>query len=579
MTRRRTTHILILTLLCAWMYALRPDAIGLVSTQEAFRALAARNMQASGDLVVPTLDGDTPYLQKPPMMYWIAIAIAEVRGAEVSAVDVRLTSALGGIAGVLATYFGALVILRRRDGPDPDDDNDHPLLEDAAWLSALGLATGLLYVRSARTAELDILMIAPIVIAIAAIARAWRAAGDTSQPIPPAAYLRPAPNARLRWACITIASLAAAFAALVKGLPVLVIAIAAYGAMIVDAVLTPRDTPRAWRIAARIGAVLTALALATISTINAEERAPVGVLTFFTIGLALGWGIVRACEPRALRTWITAWSRTHPAVVLGAGALTYLAWVALVKDRVGEEVVREIAAIETGNNLNLLVPRSPFKNLGFMAYGLLPMGIASVLALWNLVRERPALAPTQRIPAAWTGLGFVLFSAFGKGVARYLTPIWPAFAMVGGFWLARTLRDAPRDIAQARAWRTIVTTTFIATAIAQGAYYAFVRPTLEAHRSARGLVHELIASHKLDPAHLATFRFTSPMLDYYARRPIPMWDGIAPLPIAEWVMVEREQRDAAEAALHRHGLVAVEAQTDAAWHSRDEPILVFRISR
>ena len=71
---------------------------------EANRLVAAREMLARGDWVLPTLNG-APYLAKPPFQYWLVEAVAGSTGLDVLTAG-RLVSALAviALAAVVAAY-------------------------------------------------------------------------------------------------------------------------------------------------------------------------------------------------------------------------------------------------------------------------------------------------------------------------------------------------------------------------------------------------------------------------------------------------------------------------------------------
>lgn len=73
----------------------------LLSTNEANRALAAREMLARGDWVMPTLLGE-PYLNKPPLYYWQAMLSYRLFGDGEPAA--RLPAALAALAACLVGY-------------------------------------------------------------------------------------------------------------------------------------------------------------------------------------------------------------------------------------------------------------------------------------------------------------------------------------------------------------------------------------------------------------------------------------------------------------------------------------------
>ncbi len=426
-------------------------AIGLVNDQEGFRATAAREMATRGDWILPTLRGE-PYLAKPPMIYWIQLSIAQVRGAAPGLFDLRITTALAGWLGVVATY---LVARRFARGVGADARG---ALASARW-SAAGLAVGILFVRSARSGELDVLLVPWVVMAIGAIAAAWDSAVQR----------------RTNWVAIAIAMIGAAGAALTKGpVPLGVIGITIVGAILLDAI---RTTPT--RAPAIIGGLLGALTIAAASGASAVSwRDAPGVIVHAILGGIVGAVLGAAASPRAARSWAPALRRCHLELVLGAGVFAIWAWGQAVKSRIGAEAVAVAAGRELEDNLRFLVPESPINNLEFLAYGLLPITTAAICAMVWCIRERPRPTRSALILLAWIVGGFILFSAAGKGVARYLTPIWPAIAMVGGIWIATGIR---RWADQRGAWsrvRAVLVSTILIFGIAQGLWYAAARPAL-----------------------------------------------------------------------------------------------------
>jgi 4-amino-4-deoxy-L-arabinose transferase-like glycosyltransferase len=94
---------------------------------------------------------DAPYSQKPPLYFWLAAAFGLGPG-RVDEVAARLPSALAGVACVLGTFW----IARRLRWPAP-----------TAWLAAALLATSFRFAFSARRAQLDVLLCAFELLAIA----------------------------------------------------------------------------------------------------------------------------------------------------------------------------------------------------------------------------------------------------------------------------------------------------------------------------------------------------------------------------------------------------------------------------
>ncbi len=76
--------------------------IALLSLNEARRAIPAAGMFASGDWLLPRINGEL-YLAKPPLMYWLSASFAHLRGAA-DEWAVRLPSALAATAVLLGVY-------------------------------------------------------------------------------------------------------------------------------------------------------------------------------------------------------------------------------------------------------------------------------------------------------------------------------------------------------------------------------------------------------------------------------------------------------------------------------------------
>jgi 4-amino-4-deoxy-L-arabinose transferase-like glycosyltransferase len=90
------------------------SAIGLATSTETRYAEIGREMQATGDLVVPRLNG-APHLEKPPWTYWALAAAYAVAGAN------DLAARLPGLlAGALTLLVVAGVVRRHAPASDPD---------------------------------------------------------------------------------------------------------------------------------------------------------------------------------------------------------------------------------------------------------------------------------------------------------------------------------------------------------------------------------------------------------------------------------------------------------------------------
>jgi 4-amino-4-deoxy-L-arabinose transferase-like glycosyltransferase len=77
--------------------------------EESRRAIPAREMVASGNYVLPTIWG-RPYLNKPPLYFWMVVGVARVSGA-VDELSTRLPSVVSTIATGAAVYlFGSALL-------------------------------------------------------------------------------------------------------------------------------------------------------------------------------------------------------------------------------------------------------------------------------------------------------------------------------------------------------------------------------------------------------------------------------------------------------------------------------------
>jgi 4-amino-4-deoxy-L-arabinose transferase-like glycosyltransferase len=77
-------------------------SIPLLTYNEARRAIPAGNMLASGDWLLPRINGEL-YLAKPPLLYWLAASVSQLLGST-NEWAVRLPSALAAAAVSMAAY-------------------------------------------------------------------------------------------------------------------------------------------------------------------------------------------------------------------------------------------------------------------------------------------------------------------------------------------------------------------------------------------------------------------------------------------------------------------------------------------
>ena len=523
MTRR---DVVLLIALCAVVYATGLATHGVTNWQEGQRLVVAREMQQRGEWLVPTINGK-PYLAKPPMIYWCQRAAARATGGEVGLYGLRLTVALAGMLGVVGTYFTARRILGSHDPPLPhcspdvagERDTRREWARESALWAAVMLATGVLYVRSSRIGELDILLVPFVVVSVGAVFAAWEHARA---------------RRREHWGWIALATAAAIGAAMTKGPPgVLVIALAGYGGIALWGAFTgerldvrpfrpappERDvearTAPAWVNVAGFAAGFLLAGGAGALHADAAGDAP-GVVLLGACGGVVGLVASRLVLRRERGMAVfTVWSRTHPVIVLGAPMGAVWWWGKVVAGRVGEAAAMGLAAEEAGDNLRLLAPESPLVNLGAAGYGVGMASVAAIAAVVWLVKDRPRWGLGWWVVAAWVGLGLVAFSMLGKGVARYLTPVWPGIAMLGGMFVATWVRDARRP-GVVRGW---LGACVAALALGQAWWYGYGREVYEGERSPRALVMEVLQEgYGINAERLVTFEFRTPAVDYYAGR-------------------------------------------------------------
>lgn len=494
----------LLVLLCAVVYGVSPTSMGLTSWQESVRAVVARDMFERGEWVVPRRS-DEPYLNKPPMIYWVQIAIGHARGsaAFTDEFELRVTVALFGMLGVLATW-----LVGRRLLAEPGGE----AAEDAAWWGALGLAVGLLYVRSSRVGELDVLLAPMVVAAVGGLVGAWRAVEA----------------GRSGWGWLGLATVATAAAAMTKGPPaLLVIVLAGYGSVVVSGTLASmRDAMGAGRVPTwAVAAGLACAAAVVAARVGAIESVAdvMGVVLLAAMTGAIATGVAIASRPAAARAWLPMIVRLHPWLVLGVPLLVIGGWGWLAAARVGDEVVSATAQAQMEGNLRVFSPLSPVRNLGFFVYGVAPLSLACIAGLWLVLRRRWRINQGLLVAIVWLVLGLAAFSMLGKGVARYLLPLWPAVALIGGYTAARWLGSM--EPGSARRSRLVAAVVLVGAGLAQAWWYGEARQRHEPDRSPRDLIRMLREDGSIDMSRLGCFEFEAPAIEFYLGRGIEEWGG------------------------------------------------------
>lgn len=443
-TARR--NVVLLVVFCLMAYCVGLTSHGLTNWQEAQRALVAREMQANGRWLIPSAEGH-PYLAKPPLIYWCQLTIAKLLGRTTGIFELRLTVALAGLAGVVSTY----VVARRMLASEGDDHERQRQrwADNAAVWGAMCLATGILYFRSSRIGELDILLAPCVVVTVGAVH---------------AAYHSHRARGRTRFGAVLLAIIAATLAVLAKGPPALLVPlVGAFGGIAI------------WEL-------------------------------FFEKSKT--W-------PARAKSLFFAYSRTHPVAVLGVPLLVMYLWWRHVSSALGPDVMKKAAAAETSDNLRLLEPEAILRNLEAASYGVGLGSVCAVIAGVWLIKDRPRLRPAWVFIIAWVVLSLIAFSTLGKGVARYMTPVWPGIALLGGMWIASALRD----FSHPERLRTVLAGVIVALGLGQTWWYGFGREHFYWDRSPQRFIAELTGPDiGADPARIVTLGFADPGIDYYAGR-------------------------------------------------------------
>src|SRR5574342_754431 len=91
-------------LAAALLLSFLPGRMALLDPDEGRYAAAAREMAATGDLIVPRFNGE-PRLNKPPLIYWLQAGSFSILGARETAA--RMPSLLAALATLgLVVWFG-----------------------------------------------------------------------------------------------------------------------------------------------------------------------------------------------------------------------------------------------------------------------------------------------------------------------------------------------------------------------------------------------------------------------------------------------------------------------------------------
>lgn len=112
--RRRTIlTVIALAVGCYFLYCFGNSALSLTDPDDVFYADTAKEMLTQGSFLTPLIF-DQPQFEKPPLYYWLLMAIFSLIG--ITAWSARLVGALFGCLSVLLTYFFARRIANEKTG-------------------------------------------------------------------------------------------------------------------------------------------------------------------------------------------------------------------------------------------------------------------------------------------------------------------------------------------------------------------------------------------------------------------------------------------------------------------------------
>lgn len=388
-----------LVTLCAALWFGQLQSRALFEPDEGRYAEIPREMVATGDWITPRLNG-LLYFEKPPLQYWATATAYTVFGPHNW--TARLWSALTGLAGILLSIYAASRLFSPRAG----------------WYTGLVLTSTLLYFGAAQTNSLDMGLTFFLGLTVCSLALGLRAEASGA--------------GRRLW--IHVAWLAAALAALTKGL---------------------------------VGIVLPAGALAAYwmvwpdRTIWKKLRFTTGLPLFLLV--AAPWFVAMSiADPDFARFFFI---HEHFERFLTNGHDRYQPWWFF-------------AAV--------------------LCLGALPWTFPAVAGVWRAIGRRgPAPFRPDAFLATWILVVLVFFSASTSKLAGYIVPVVPAVAILCGRYLSesapRTLaiqflstavialigvalaasltgvahRNYPHELVEAKAmWLTAAAVIWLASAVA-----------------------------------------------------------------------------------------------------------------
>jgi 4-amino-4-deoxy-L-arabinose transferase-like glycosyltransferase len=343
-------------------------------------AACAREMLERGDWVVPTFNAELRVL-KPVMKYWLMISAYKVFG--VNEFAARFWSAVFALATVWATYF-----IGRR-------------LFDvwAGFWSALVLASCLLFVAAGHLAKIDTALAFFAAMAILIFVYATFAPTEGRAPAGDSAFATPFPRS---WGVAALLYATVGLGALAKGLPGLFLPPAVIGMFSLIVLLPPPPEGR-------------------------ERR---------------WWHrLTRLLSPFAPGHFLRTFWRMRPITALVVSLAVASPWYILVGLRTDGEFLRGFfLEHHLGRAMRPMDDHSgPFLlyYFGAIATGFFPWSVfCPAVTVWLVgqFRKGHPWSPGYVLACCWIGVYVVIFSCAKTKLASYITPCFPALALLmGGF--------------------------------------------------------------------------------------------------------------------------------------------------
>mgnify|MGYP002623585642 CR=1 FL=1 len=436
---RTAIHIAVLVAVTGAVYFTNLGGAKLWDRDEPRNAACAREMLERNDWVTPYFNGELR-THKPVLTYWLMMSAYAVFG--VTEFAARFWSAALGIGTMLATY----VIARRLYSPHV-----------GLW-SALAMGTTLLFTLASRAATPDAVLIFFSTLSLAVyVVGTFRPKqhgerNDAPQTRVPGKLFPAWPVAALMYACTGVAVLA-------KGPVGLVLPTAVIGMFLLIMRLPRSDKSESSQAHARWSKWHTLAIIALIIELFLLDRAIGPLKTFAALGISvIAYAIFQPgslCRklvlPFAPQHFLkTCWSMrplTAIGVVLAVAGPWYF-WVGLRTDGawlqgffLEHNFGRATQTFEGHGGTFLFYPVSVLAGC-FPWSILLPAGLAATA---QRIRGRNVWLMSDLLGACWAGVTMGLFTLAKTKLPSYITPAYPALAMMIGVYVVLWIR-APRRV-------------------------------------------------------------------------------------------------------------------------------------